>query len=173
MKTLKIIFLLCCIATAVENCSSQKKTMQATSGSDVNLPEPFATPAVRKNSKVIGWPEGKTPTSPEGFVVTKFADKLNSPRWFYSTPNGDLLVSESQTNRKKSANDIIIFRDTDHDGKPELQQTFMKDLNQPLGMLVMNGWFYVGNTDGVYRYHYTPGQTEITEKGEKILDVPA
>jgi glucose/arabinose dehydrogenase len=171
MKNLKIIFFICTTLIAA-NCSSQKKT-SITASKDVNLPEPFATPAVKKNSKVIGWPEGKTPTAPQGFVVTKFADKLNSPRWFYSTPNGDLLVSESQTNRKKSANDIIIFRDTDHDGKPELQQTFMKDLNQPLGMLVMNGWFYVGNTDGVYRYHYTPGQTEITEKGEKILDVPA
>jgi glucose/arabinose dehydrogenase len=172
MKNIKILFFFVCVAMITENCSSQKKIVQATS-SDVNLPEPFATPAVKKSSKVIGWPEGKTPTAPEGFVVTKYADKLNSPRWFYITPNGDILVSESQTNRKKSANDIILFRDTDHDGMPDLRQTFMKDLNQPLGMLVLNNWFYVGNTDGVYRYHYTPGQTEITEKGEKILELPA
>jgi len=171
MKNLKIIFFICTTLIAA-NCSSQKKT-STNATRDVNLPEPFATPAVKKNSKVIGWPEGKTPTAPGGFVVTKYADKLNSPRWFYVTPNGDILVSESRTNRKTSPNDIILFRDSDHDGKPELQQTFMKDLNQPLGMLVMNGWFYVGNTDGVYRYHYTPGQTEITEKGEKILDLPA
>jgi len=157
----------------VENCASQKKMVQSNPANNVNLPEPFATPAVKKNSKVIGWPEGKMPTAPNGFLVTKFADKLNSPRWFYVTPNGDLLVSESQTNRNKSASDIILFRDIDHDGKPDMRQTFMKDLNQPLGMLVLNGWFYVGNTDGVYRYHYTPGQTEITEKGEKILDLPA
>jgi glucose/arabinose dehydrogenase len=82
-------------------------------------------------------------------------------------------VSESRTNRKTSPNDIVLFRDSDHDGLPETRQTFMKDLNQPLGMLLLNNWFYVGNTDGVYRYHYTPGQTEITEKGEKILDLPA
>jgi glucose/arabinose dehydrogenase len=173
MKNLKIILFFICSAMIVENCTSQKKMVQSNPVNNVNLPEPFATPAVKKNSKVIGWPEGKMPTAPDGFLVTKFADKLNSPRWFYVTPNGDLLVSESQTNRNKSANDIILFRDIDHDGKPDLRQTFMKDLNQPLGMLVLNGWFYVGNTDGVYRYHYTPGQTEITEKGEKILDLPA
>jgi len=173
MKNLKIIFFSICLFVTVENCSSQKKTMQATSGTVANLPEPFATPAARKNSKVVGWPEGQTPTAPEGFVVTKFADKLNSPRWFYITPNGDLLVSESRTNRKTSPNDIILFRDADHDGIPEMRKTFMKDLNQPLGMLVLNNWFYVGNTDGVYRYRYTPGQTEITEKGEKILELPA
>jgi glucose/arabinose dehydrogenase len=173
MKNLKIIFFFFCLALIETNCSSQKKATKGNTTNSVKLPEPFATPAVKKNSKVIGWPEGKTPTAPEGFTVTKFADKLNSPRWFYVTTNGDLLVSESQTNRKKSANDIILFRDTDHDGNYELRQTFMKDLNQPLGMLVLNGWFYVGNTDGVYRYPYKPGQLEITDKGEKILDLPA
>ena len=149
-------------------CAPQKKAQSTT---QVNLPAPYATPSTKKNSKVIGWPEGKTPIAPEGFVVTKFADKLNSPRWFYVTPNGDILVSESQTSRKKSANDIILFRDTDGDGEPDVRQTFMKDLNQPLGMLVLNNWFYVGNTDGVYRYPYRPGQLEIKSKGEKIVDL--
>jgi len=161
------------MAIIVADCSSQKKATTENVSTAVDLPEPFATPAARKSSKVIGWPEGKTPIAPEGFVVTKFADKLNSPRWFYVTPNGDLLVSESQTNRNKSANDIILFRDADHDGIPELRQTFMKGLNQPLGMLVLGNWFYVGNTDGVYRYPYKAGQLEITGKGEKILDLPA
>jgi glucose/arabinose dehydrogenase len=178
MKNPRIIFFLFCLIAVLESCSSQKKTVQATSGnkvnsSDVNLPEPFATPAVRKSSKVIGWSEGKTPTVPDGFTVTKFADKLNSPRWFCITPNGDILVSESRSNRNSSPNDIILLRDTNHDGNPDLRQTFLKNLNQPLGMLVLGNWFYVGNTDGVYRYHYTPGQTEITEKGEKILELPA
>jgi glucose/arabinose dehydrogenase len=173
MKNLKIILFFICPAMIVENCTTQKKTVQSNPASDFNLPEPFATPAVKKNSKITGWPEGETPAAPEGFVVTKYADKLNSPRWFYVTPNGDILVSESRTNRKTSPNDIILFRDTDHDGKPDLRQTFMKNLNQPLGMLVLNGWFYVGNTDGVYRYPYKPGQLEITDKGEKILDLPA
>jgi glucose/arabinose dehydrogenase len=152
-------------------CSSSKKIQSATIN-QANLPEPFATPDTKKNSKVIGWPEGKTPIAPEGFVVTKFADKLNSPRWFYVTPNGDILISESQTNKKKSANDIILFRDSDGDGNYEKRQTFMHDLPQPLGMLVLKDWFYVGNTDGIYRYPYKAGQLEINDKGEKITDLP-
>jgi glucose/arabinose dehydrogenase len=167
------LFLLALLSTILfYQCASQKKALQPTAVTRVTLPAPYATPDAKKNSKVIGWPEGKTPLAPEGFVVTKYADKLNSPRWFYVTPNGDLLVSESQTSRKKSANDITLFRDTDEDGKPDLRKTFMKDLNQPLGMLVLNNWFYVGNTDGIYRYPYTSGQTEITAKGEKIVDLP-
>jgi glucose/arabinose dehydrogenase len=151
------------------DCSSQKKMV--TTNNNIDLPAPYATPDTRKNSKVIGWRDGKTPVAPEGFIVTKFADSLNSPRWFCVTPNGDILVSESQTNKKKSANDIILFRDTNGDGKPDLRKPFMKDLNQPLGMLVYKTWLYIGNTDGIYRYPYTAGQTEIISPGEKIVDL--
>jgi glucose/arabinose dehydrogenase len=170
MKKYSFLVLALTGSMALYQCSSQKKMAQTTVNK-VDLPAPYATPDTKRNSKVIGWPQGKTPIAPEGFVVTKYADGLNSPRWFYVTPNGDLLVSESQTNRKKSANDILLFRDTDGDGQPDLRKTFMKDLNQPLGMLVLNNWFYVGNTDGIYRYPYSPGQTEITGKGEKITDL--
>jgi glucose/arabinose dehydrogenase len=136
-----------------------------------DLPDP--TESFRKSSKVIGWAAGKKPVAPAGFVVTKYADSLNNPRWFYITPNGDVLVSESRTNRRTSPNEIILLRDTDKDGRPDLRTVFMKDLNQPLGMLVLKNWFYVGNTDGVFRYPYAPGQTTINAQGEKILDLPA
>jgi len=63
------------------------------------LPEPYATKPTKRNSKVIGWPEGKTPIAPAGFTVTKYAGRLNSPRWFYILPNGDLLVSDSDNHR--------------------------------------------------------------------------
>ena len=39
-------------------------------------------------------------------------------------------------------------------------------------MLLLNGSFYVANTDGVVRYPYKDGETQITEKGQKILDIP-
>jgi glucose/arabinose dehydrogenase len=172
MKKYFLSLLTIAVIAGLYQCSSSKKATQVNNASQVNLPEPFATPDTRKNSKVIGWPEGKTPIAPEGFVVTKFADKLNSPRWFYVTPNGDILISESQTNKKKSANDIILFRDSDGDGNYEKRETFMHDLLQPLGMLVLKDWFYVGNTDGIYRYPYKAGQLEINEKGEKITDLP-
>ncbi|MBV9986725.1 MAG: sorbosone dehydrogenase family protein [Chitinophagaceae bacterium] len=171
MKYLVVALSLLITGSAV----AQKKNTSKKSPAQkkIVLPEPFATESVKRNSKVIGWPEGKTPVAPAGFTVTRFADKLNSPRWFYITPNGDLLVSESQTNRKKSANDIILFRDTNGDGVPDIRETFAKDLNQPLGMLVYKQWFYVGNTDGVYRWPYKPGQMQLTGAGEKILDLPA
>src|SRR5688572_4026180 len=61
------------------------------------LPAPYATKPVKNFSKVIGWPQGKTPVAPAGFTVTKFADGLDNPRWIYVAANGDVFVAESNT----------------------------------------------------------------------------
>ena len=83
-----------------------------------------------------------------------------------------MLVSQAET-RGNNGNNIIIFRGTKSDGTHDVQKVFLKGLNKPFGMLRLNNWFYVANTDGVYRYPYTEGQLEITGKGEKILNLPA
>src|SRR4030095_14188607 len=57
-----------------------------------SLPAPYETKSVKNYSKVIGWPENKTPVAPSGFTVTKFAEGLQNPRWIYVTSNGDILV---------------------------------------------------------------------------------
>src|SRR5688500_2130871 len=61
-----------------------------------NLPEPRATPAAVKFAKVIGWPEGRTPKAPAGFQVVALA-RLESPRWIYVLPGGDVLIAQSRT----------------------------------------------------------------------------
>jgi len=50
-----------------------------------NLPSPYATKSKKNFSHVIGW-KGETPKAPEGFVVEKFADGFENPRWMYITP---------------------------------------------------------------------------------------
>jgi glucose/arabinose dehydrogenase len=171
----KIVFLVftgACVMM-VQNSTAQKAAAakKGAPKNTITLPEP--SESFRKSSKVIGWADGKTPVAPAGFVVTKYADKLNNPRWMYITPNGDILVTQSKTNRKTSPNDMVLLRDTDKDGIIDMQQTFMSGLNQPLGMLILKNWLYIGNTDGVYRYPYTPGQTTMKDSGVKILDLPA
>ncbi len=165
--------------------SNHADTIIKTAVNTVDLPAPYATPSVRNNSKVIGWPEGKTPIAPTGFKVTTFADGLDHPRWMYVAPNGDIFVSEAntisdgfaKTNGEKekttSKNSILLFRDADHDGVPELKKVFMTGLNRPFGMLIMNNKFYVANTDALLVFPYEEGETEITTPGKKILDLPA
>ena len=141
--------------------------------SDVNdLPDPYATKAVSNPSHVIGWPEGKKPTAPEGFTVNKYADGMKSPRWIYVLPNNDVLVACANTG-KNSANIVLLFRGMDRKGQPTLRDTFLSDLNQPFGMLLLGNNFYVANTDGVLVFPYQTGQTKITATGKKILDLPA
>ncbi len=173
MKCYKIIISVSTIIFIFSNCTERKNKTAINETDKVVLPQPFATPDNIKECIVTGWPAGKTPVAPEGFIVTKYADGLNNPRWIYLLPNSDILVSESKTERDKSANNILIFRDTNGDGDPDIKQIFLKDLNQPLGMLLLNNWLYVGNTDGIYRYPYITDQLQITGKGKKILDLPA
>jgi len=158
----------------------------------VNLPPPYASKSVRNYCKVIGWQAGETPIAPAGFKVSLFARGLDNPRNIYVAKNGDVFVSEANTEIKgieklgaeiigvtksedldKSANNIILFRDTNGDGVPDTKTVFLSGLNQPFGMLIIGNWFYVANTDGVWRYPYKVGQYKITTKGQLIMDLPA
>ncbi len=155
------------------------------------LPPPFDTKSATKHPKVIGWPAGKTPTAPEGFSVTLYADTFDSPRWLYTLPNGDVLVAEARTLPKPdakpeqkegmkksktvtgtSANRVTLLRDADKDGTPEVRETFLTGLNQPFGMALIGDHLFVANTDGVVRFPYKPGDTKITAKGTPVLHLP-
>lgn len=158
----------------------------------IKLPPPYDTKSVMHFSKAVEWPDGLMPTAPKGFKVTKFAGDLQNPRWIYVLPNGDVLVAETKKEEKgiikvvakvtgiaKTHNDktvnlnrITLFRDTNKDGIPDQRTVFLENLNLPFGMLLLHNYFYVANTDAVWRYPYKAGQTSITSVGEKIIDLP-
>jgi glucose/arabinose dehydrogenase len=155
-------------------------------------PAPQSIPTMNVNS-VEPWPAGETPKPLPGFTVTAFASGLEHPRWIYVLPNGDVLVAEAAPpnadidsvpgavehfmnvrngSTPPSANRITLLRDTNGDGKPDVRTVFRSGLNQPFGMLLLNGYFYVANTNGVVRYPYKDGETSIVGPGQKILDIP-
>ncbi|TAH02263.1 MAG: sorbosone dehydrogenase family protein [Sphingobacteriales bacterium] len=161
-------------------------------GDTIELPKADTKTSKTNFSTVVAWPEGKTPTAPEGFIVTKFADGMKSPRNIVIAPNGDIIVVLSNSERTiieqaankisgkansevqgKSVNTIMLFRDENKDGKPEVVSTFLTGLNQPYGAAFIGNSFYVANTDGVWVYAYNNGDTHIKGIGKKILDLPA
>ena len=64
-----------------------------------------------------------------------------------------------------SPNRITLLRDADGDGVAETREAFLEGLRQPFGMALLGDTFYVGNTDGVVAFPYTPGATRITRAG--------
>ena len=186
----------CTLAMFIISCSDnrssgQNQTKQPADAPD-ELPEPSASSV--KFSNVVGWPEGQMPQAPQGFTVNRFAGGLNNPRWIYVAPNGDILVAEARTgskgvkklvskvsgqsdsqntNDEDSGNRILLFRDTDKDGVPDVTSVFLKELNQPFGMLIIGSSFYVANTDAVWVYPYKEGATRIEGQGKKIITLPA
>ncbi len=185
-------FLTLSLIIFLSSCKLKKDIQVNRTTSSDGLPAPYATKSVKNFSNVIGWKNDETPKAPKGFTVKKYAEGFENPRWMYVTPNGDVLVAESNSNHPlierigavfigahksnnlhHSADRITLLRDTTHDGVPDMHDIFLKKLNQPFGMLVLGDWFYVANTDGLWRYPYKVGQTSITEKGKKIVDLPA
>jgi glucose/arabinose dehydrogenase len=159
----------------------------------VNLPPPDEKASNIKYSKVIGWSTDRSPSAPPGFSVSRFASGVKSPRNIYVASNGDIFVAFSNTetkgvvkklkdevsgrdesqHTKESLNQVWLFRDANGDGKPEVQSPYLTDLKQPFGILIMNGYFYVANTDGILRYPYNENETKLSSKGEMIVQLPA
>lgn len=181
-----------CLLFALLSCKAKKEMTQNHPSKNDTLPPPYDTKSVKNFSNVVGWEDGQLPKAPDGFTVRKYADGFENPRWLYVTSGGDILVAESNSNHPlverigaffiganksnnlhQSADRITLLRDTNNDGTPDVRSTFLDNLNQPFGMLVLGNWFYVANTDGLVRYPYAAGQTKITEKGKKIIDLPA
>ncbi len=177
--------------------SHESKLPAGPVGANPALPEPDRSLIPTVNiARATGWPEGVTPRSARGSIVTAFASGLEHPRWLHVLPNGDVLVAESaapprpesgQGLRGKimglamkragsavpSANRITLLRDTDNDGIADVRSVFLSGLNSPFGMALIGNAFYVAHTDAVMRYAYAPGATTLAGPGTKLTDLPA
>jgi glucose/arabinose dehydrogenase len=158
-------------------------------------PKPTLIPTV-KVAPAKGWPAGAKPSPAAGLAVNAYASGLDHPRWLYVLPNGDVLVAETNApprpedakgikgwvmkRLKKragaggaSANRITLLRDADGDGTAETKTVFLQGLNSPFGMALAGSSLYVANTDALVRFPYRQGQTQISEPGARLAELPA
>lgn len=135
-----------------------------------SLPSPYHTQSANNGTSMVSQPAGSSLTLPSGFEIKTFASGgFENPRWIIQGSNGDLFVSDN------SANAVFLLRDANNNGVIDSateQFKFLEGLNQPLGMAIRDGWFYVANTNTVMRYSYVVGQTKIEGGGTKIIDLP-
>jgi glucose/arabinose dehydrogenase len=143
-----------------------------------------------------GWPAGSSPVPAEDLAVTKFADRLDHPRWLYVLPDGGVLVAETNAPPRPedakglrgwmmrrvmkrtgaaapSANRITLLRDGDGDGVAETRSTFLANLNAPFGMALVGGDFYVADTDALLRFPYARGADRIEGSATELTALPA
>ncbi|MGE0742839.1 MAG: sorbosone dehydrogenase family protein [Hyphomonadaceae bacterium] len=182
------------LALALAACSGPAPDPSTAYGAEPQLPAPESGPLPTINTaRVVGWADGAAPTAPDGFAVTRFAQNLAHPRWLYVLPNGDVLVAESSTRPAPgggivnwirnqvqrnagalapSADRITLLRDSDGDGDVDARHVFAEGLNQPFGMVLVGDYLYVGNTDAVVRFRYTPDSVRAPGRPEIVLELP-
>jgi glucose/arabinose dehydrogenase len=190
------------LAAAVTGCA-EVATVDVAAGTgprpQLPAPAPGWIPTVHI-APAVGWPAGRTPVAAPGTRVAVFAADLDHPRWLLVLPNGDVLVAETNAPRKAdgsastlervktwvmkwvmgragaatpSANRISLLRDTRASGVADQRHVFLQGLKSPFGMALIGNQLYVATTDAVLRFAYTPGATQITTPGVKLVDLPA
>ena len=197
---MKRIGVLCASAAVLllSGCGEHAKLPESAGiGPDPQLPAPTETlvPTL-KIAPAGSWARSAKPVAAPGLAVNAFAANLVHPRRVYVLPNGDVLVAETAGPPKPddekgirgavqkmiykingseapSANRITLLRDTNGDGVADKRTVFISGLNSPFGMVLMGSDFYVANTDAVLRFHYLPGQTQISGAGQKVVELPA
>lgn len=137
-----------------------------------DLPQPYATPSVDNGPPMVPRPDGALPKAPAGFTVEAFATGLWNPRKIITAPNGDLFVAESEAR----PNRIRVLRDTNGDGKPDVNEIFLnQDLRQPFGLAFYPAgpnpqWLYIADTDSVVRVPYHRGDLKASGPAQTIVD---
>jgi len=139
-----------------------------------DLPQPYASKSIAVFSRPIPQPEGAWPQAPEGFKVTRYAEKLAfAPRTIIKAPNGDMFVVA--TNQGK----VEVFRGLGADGKFAQTDEFASGLKLPFGLAFYPPgpnpqYVYVGDTDAVLRFPYQNGDMKARGPSETIVpNLPA
>ena len=196
MSKSRLIGVIALAAGLVACGESSNLRVEDGTGPSPKLPEPNKTLIPTVNiAPAVGWANGAKPTAASGTQVNAFAEGLEHPRWLYVLPNGDVLVAETNAPAKPedgkgirgwvmgkvmdragaavpSANRITLLRDSNHDGVAETRSRFIENLNSPFGMTLVGNDLYVADTDRLLRFNYVEGQTSITAKPMKVIDLP-
>jgi glucose/arabinose dehydrogenase len=191
-------YVMLCLITIPLGACSDIATLSVADGTGKNplLPSPKKSLIPTVNiANAVGWQGDAKPIAAPGLEVRAFAKNLDHPRWLYELPNGDVLVAETNSPPKPkaaagirswitgkfmaragaaapTANRITLLRDNNKDGIADERKVFLQGLYSPFGMALIGNHFYVANADGIVRFEYTPGSTQITGQGTKVLDLP-
>jgi glucose/arabinose dehydrogenase len=186
------------MAGVLAGCSDPTFDEASQTGPNPALPDPkqYLLPPINV-SPGEGWKGGRTPVVAAGLRIAPLATGLLHPRMVYVLPNGDILAVQAKSpppepvkrpkdpivalvknkatafpGGPKAASRITLIRDADGDGKPELVKTLLDKLSSPFGVVWVDGYLYVANTDAVVRYAFNPGDTTVRGPGLVLTALP-
>jgi glucose/arabinose dehydrogenase len=197
---LVIILLLGAIGYWLTRGNTAELSVEAVTGTDPTLSEPQeeSFPTVRI-AKPVGWGDGEMPDAAEGLEVVRFAEGLDHPRVIHTLPNGDVLVTLTRAPASEggddsimgairnfiagilfaqagaggeSANELVLLRDGDGDGRAEIRRTIRDDLDSPSGIAWADGTLYIANHDAVLAFDYELGAESVAGEARKLMDLP-
>jgi hypothetical protein len=130
-----------------------------------------------------------------GLQIEKIASGLKHPRQLLVLPNGDVLVVEANGPGRGSGHDAETGhrregqgqfrqgrqgREPRHPAAPEArrrgeweQHVYIENLHSPFGIQLVGDTLYVANTGNIMKYHYTPGETKMSDPGVELGDLPS
>jgi glucose/arabinose dehydrogenase len=141
----------------------------------------------------VGWKGNGMPKVAEGLAIEKIASGLKHPRQLLVLPNNDVLVVEANgpgeepvTTPKqliagkikaksgkggKGGNRVTLLRKKAGSGEWE-KFVYLEHLHSPFGIQLVGDTLYVANTGNIMKYHYTPGDTKMSDPGTELADLP-
>jgi glucose/arabinose dehydrogenase len=124
------------------------------------LPRPFHTQSAGNPARVVARPKDARLTLPPGFRIELWAEGFTDPRSMVLAPNGDVFVAEMAGGR------VLVLR-----GKQRF--TFAAGLDGPFGLAFRGNQLYVGNSNGIVRFDYKPGQTKASNAPVRVVALPS
>ena len=165
-------------------------------GANPQLPEAkdFLVPPMQVPDGV-GWKGNMMPKVASGLKIEKIASGLKHPRQVLVLPNEDILVVESNgpgeeavTTPKqviagmiksrsgkgaKGGNRVTLLRKPASGSGEWEQHVYIDKLHSPFGIQLVGDTLYVANTGNIMKYHYTAGETKMSDPGVELGDLPS
>jgi glucose/arabinose dehydrogenase len=115
---------------------------------EAKLPPPYATPSSDNRPHVISHPSGGQLQVPHGFEIEEYAGGFDTPRFMYTAPGGEIIVSDS------SAGSVYVLTDKNKSYKDPERKKILEGLDRPYGLAIWKDYLYVGERTSIKRYKY-------------------
>ena len=128
------------------------------------LPAPFTTPSSDNRPRVVSQPNGAQLQVPQGFMIEEYASGFDTPRFMYTAPGGEIILSDS------SAGSVYVLTDKNKSYKNPERKKILDGLDRPYGLAIWKDYLYVGERTSIKRHKYDAKAMTATA-GQEIISL--